>query len=119
MKKTIVLLPGDGIGPEVTRAAATVLRECAHEFHHQFDFEEHPVGGAAIDVTATTLPNATLDACKKSDAVFLGAVGGTKWDSLPVGQLPQSGVQAQRVGVARSVNGPAAERPEQPRCISL
>jgi len=41
MKKTIVLLPGDGIGPEVTRAAATVLRECAHEFHHQFDFEEH------------------------------------------------------------------------------
>jgi len=70
MKKTIVLLPGDGIGPEVTRAAATVLRECAHEFHHQFDFEEHPVGGAAIDVTATPLPNATLDACKKSDAVF-------------------------------------------------
>ena len=56
MKKTIVLLPGDGIGPEVTRAAATVLRECAHEFHHQFDFEEHPVGGAAIDVTATPLP---------------------------------------------------------------
>src|SRR5579859_6820071 len=72
MKKTIVLLPGDGIGPEVTRAAATVLRECAHEFHHQFDFEERPVGGTAIDVTATPLPNATLDACNKADAVFLG-----------------------------------------------
>ena len=91
MKKTIVLLPGDGIGPEVTRAAATVLRECAHEFHHQFDFEEQPVGGAAIDVTATPLPNATLDSCRKADAVFLGAVGGTKWDSLPVGKRPASG----------------------------
>src|SRR5882757_3514781 len=104
MKKTIVLLPGDGIGPEVTRAAATVLRECAHEFHHQFDFEEHPVGGAAIDVTATPLPNATLDACKRSDAVFLGAVGGTKWDSLPVGKRPESGLLALRQGMGLYVN---------------
>src|SRR5206468_767531 len=104
MKKTIVLLPGDGIGPEVTRAAATVLRECANEFHHQFDFEEHPVGGAAIDVTATPLPNATLDACKKSDAVFLGAVGGTKWDSLPVGKRPESGLLALRQGMGLYVN---------------
>src|SRR2546426_7673672 len=104
MKKTIALLPGDGIGPEVTRAAATVLRECAHEFHHQFDFEEYPVGGAAIDVTATPLPNATLDACKKSDAVFLGAVGGTKWDSLPVGKRPESGLLALRKGLGLYVN---------------
>ena len=80
MKKTIVLLPGDGIGPEVTRAAATVLREAGHEFHHQFEFEELPVGGAGIDAAGTPLPNATLDACRKADAVFLGAVGGTKWD---------------------------------------
>jgi 3-isopropylmalate dehydrogenase len=104
MKKTIVLLPGDGIGPEVTRAAATVLRECAHEFHHQFDFEEHTVGGAAIDVTATPLPNATLDACKKADAVFLGAVGGPKWDSLPVGKRPESGLLALRQGMGLYVN---------------
>src|SRR5258705_7989055 len=104
MKKTIVLLPGDGIGPEVTRAAATVLRECAHEFHHQFDFEEHPVGGAAIDVTATPLPNATLDACRKADAVFLGAVGGPKWDSLPVGKRPESGLLALRKGLGLYVN---------------
>ena len=48
MKKTIVLLPGDGIGPEVTKAAATVLRECAHEFTHQFEMQEFPIGGAAI-----------------------------------------------------------------------
>ena len=104
MKKTIVLLPGDGIGPEVTRAAATVLRECAHEFHHQFDFEEQPVGGAAIDVTATPLPNATLDACNKADAVFLGAVGGTKWDALPVGKRPESGLLALRQGMGLYVN---------------
>lgn len=76
MKKTIVLLPGDGIGPEVTKAAATVLREAGHEFHHQFDFEEFPIGGAAIDATGTPLPNETLDACRKADAIFLGAVGG-------------------------------------------
>jgi 3-isopropylmalate dehydrogenase len=104
MKKIIVLLPGDGIGPEVTRAAATVLRECAHEFHHQFDFEEQPVGGAAIDVTAPPLPNATLDACNKADAVFLGAVGGTKWDALPVGKRPESGLLALRQGMGLYVN---------------
>jgi len=104
MKKTIVLLPGDGIGPEVTRAAATVLRECGHEFHHQFEFEEHPVGGAAIDVTGTPLPNATLDACNKADGVFLGAVGGPKWDSLPVGKRPESGLLALRQGMGLYVN---------------
>ena len=49
LKKTIVLLPGDGIGPEVTRSAANVLQECAREFQHQFTFFEMPVGGAAID----------------------------------------------------------------------
>ena len=59
MKKNIVLLPGDGIGPEVTHAAASVLKECAREFHHQFEFQEHPVGGAAIDLTGTPLPNAS------------------------------------------------------------
>src|SRR5213592_2465030 len=76
MKKTIVLLPGDGIGPEVTRAAAAVLRESAQEFNHQFDFIELPLGGAAIDAAGTPLPNETLDVCRKADAVFLGAVGG-------------------------------------------
>src|SRR5262244_3341204 len=104
MKKTIVLLPGDGIGPEVTRAAAAVLRECAHEFHHQFEFDEHPVGGAGIDVTGTPLPNATLDACKKADAVFLGAVGGPKWDALPVGRRPESGLLSLRKGMGLYVN---------------
>jgi 3-isopropylmalate dehydrogenase len=104
MKKTIVLLPGDGIGPEVTAAAANVLKECAREFHHQFDFEERPVGGAAIDLTGTPLPNATLDACRKADAVFLGAVGGPKWDSLPVGKRPESGLLGLRQGMGLYVN---------------
>ena len=104
MKKTIVLLAGDGIGPEVTAAALNVLKECAREFHHQFEFEEHPVGGAAIDLTGTPLPNATIDACRKADAVFLGAVGGPKWDSLPVGKRPESGLLALRQGMGLFVN---------------
>jgi len=104
MKKNIVLLPGDGIGPEVTRAAAAVLRECAHEFSHQFDMHEFPIGGAAIDATGTPLPAETLDACRKADAVFLGAVGGAKWDSLPIGKRPESGLLELRKGMGLYVN---------------
>src|SRR5437868_5924475 len=104
MKKTIVLLPGDGIGPEVTRAATVVLREAAHEFHHQFDFAELPIGGAAIDVHGTPLLNETLDACRRADALFLGAVGGPKWDSLPVGKRPESGLLVLRQGLGLYVN---------------
>jgi 3-isopropylmalate dehydrogenase len=104
VKKTVVLLPGDGIGPEVTRAAATVLRECAQEFHHEFDLQEFLIGGAAIDAAGTPLPNETLDACRKADAVFLGAVGGSKWDSLPVGKRPESGLLGLRKGMGLYVN---------------
>ncbi len=104
MKKSIVLLPGDGIGPEVTRAAATILRECAHEFNHQFEFNELPIGGTAIDAAGTPLPNETLEACRKADGVFLGAVGGTKWDALPVGKRPESGLLGLRQGLGLYVN---------------
>jgi 3-isopropylmalate dehydrogenase len=104
MKKNIVLLPGDGIGPEVTRAAAAVLRECAHEFSHQFEMHEFPIGGAAIDATGAPLPAETLDACRKADAVFLGAVGGAKWDALPVGKRPESGLLELRKGMGLYVN---------------
>jgi len=104
MKKNIVLLPGDGIGPEVTRAAAAVLRECAHEFSHQFEMHEFPIGGAAIDAVGTPLPAETLDACRKADAVFLGAVGGAKWDALPVGKRPESGLLELRKGMDLYVN---------------
>src|SRR6201981_2208607 len=104
LKKTIVLLPGDGIGPEVTRAAANVLQECAREFQHQFDLVEMSVGGAAIDRTGNPLPNETLDACRKADAVFLGAVGGPKWDGLPVGKRPETGLLDLRKGLGLYVN---------------
>ncbi len=104
MKKTIVLLPGDGIGPEVTRAAAAILRESAQEFNHQFEFVELPIGGAAIDATGTPLPSETLDACSKADAVFLGAVGGPKWDALSVGKRPESGLLDLRKGLGLYVN---------------
>jgi 3-isopropylmalate dehydrogenase len=104
MKKTIVLLPGDGIGPEVTRAAAAILRESAREFNHEFEFVEFAIGGAAIDTTGAPLPNETLDACRKADAVFLGAVGGPKWDALPVGKRPESGLLGLRKGMGLFVN---------------
>lgn len=104
MKKNIVVMPGDGIGPEVTRAAATVLRECAHEFGHQFDVHEALIGGTAIDAQGTPLPNETLEACRKADAVFLGAVGGPKWDGLPVGKRPESGLLSLRKGLSLYVN---------------
>src|SRR5713101_2010745 len=104
LKKKIVLLPGDGIGPEVTRAAAGVLHECAREFQHQFELVEFPIGGAAIDKTGNPLPNETLDACRKADAVFLGAVGGPKWDALPVGKRPESGLLGLRKGMGLYVN---------------
>jgi 3-isopropylmalate dehydrogenase len=104
MKKKIVLLPGDGIGPEVTRAAAIVLRECAHEFSHQFEIEELPVGGNAIDAAGIPLPNETLEACRKADAVFLGAVGGPKWDGLPIGKRAESGLLELRKALGLCVN---------------
>ncbi len=104
LQKKIVLLPGDGIGPEVVRAAANVLQECAREFGHQFDTVELPIGGLAIDKTGNPLPNETLDACRKADAVFLGAVGGPKWDALPVGKRPETGLLGLRKGLGLYVN---------------
>jgi 3-isopropylmalate dehydrogenase len=104
LKKRIVILPGDGIGPEVARAAVTVLQECAREFGHHFDVAEMPLGGAAIDKTGNPLPEETLEACRKADAVFLGAVGGPQWDALPVGKRPETGLLALRKGLGLYVN---------------
>src|ERR1700676_3258246 len=104
VKKKIVLLPGDGIGPEVTRAAASVLQECAREFQHKFEMVEMPVGGPGIDKTGNPLPGETLDACRKADAVFLGAVGGPAWDALPVGKRPESGLLALRKELGLNIN---------------
>ncbi|SKA66943.1 3-isopropylmalate dehydrogenase [Desulfobaculum bizertense] len=84
MKLNIVLLPGDGIGPEITKQAVAVLETVAQKFGHELHCTEHLIGGCAIDATGHPLPQDTVDACKAADAVFLGAVGGPKWDNLEV-----------------------------------
>ncbi|HEY1838377.1 MAG TPA: 3-isopropylmalate dehydrogenase [Rhizomicrobium sp.] len=76
----IVLLPGDGVGREVTTAAKHVMAAAAELFDVDLEFSEELIGGAAIDATGEPLPQRTLDACIASDAAFLGAVGGPKWD---------------------------------------
>ena len=76
MKKTICLLPGDGIGPEIVAQGVAVLEAVAKKFGHEFDFVPALIGGAAIDATGEPLPAATVEACQKADAGYLGAVGG-------------------------------------------
>src|SRR5262245_59545621 len=92
MKASIVLLPGDGIGPEVTTEAEKVLRQVAARWGHQFHFETHLMGGCAIDAEGDPLPAKSLEACKKSDAILLGAVGGPKWDDPKAKTRPEAGL---------------------------
>jgi 3-isopropylmalate dehydrogenase len=96
MKAKIVLLPGDGVGPEVTAAAERLLLAVASIGRHEFEFEKHPVGGAGLDETGVPLPKETLAACKRADAVFLGAVGGPQWDDSPSHLRPERGLLALR-----------------------
>ncbi len=79
MRADIVVLPGDGIGTEVTAAAVAVLEAAGRRYGHTFNFETRLIGGAGIDAEGTALSDATLDACRKADAILLGAVGGPKW----------------------------------------
>ena len=92
MKAKIVLLPGDGIGPEVTRSAHRVLDSVAKKCGHTFEFAEHKIGGIAIDLFGDPLPEETVVACKNSDAVLLGAVGGPKWDDPNAKTRPEAGL---------------------------
>ena len=89
MKANIVLLPGDGVGPEIVAEAVKALKAVATRFGHDFEMTEHPVGGAAHDLCGDCLPDATLATCKAADAVLLGAVGGPKWDALPPEKRPE------------------------------
>ncbi len=89
MKKTIAVIPGDGVGPEIVGEAVKVLAATAKKFGHDFEMTTYPVGGAAYDLCGDCLPDATLAACKAADAVLLGAVGGPKWDALPGPQRPE------------------------------
>lgn len=92
MKKHIVLLPGDGIGKEVINSAKETLLVIAEEFNHSFTFESQDIGGTAIDNYGTPLPDQTVEACKKADAILLGAVGGPKWDENPSHLRPEKGL---------------------------
>lgn len=92
MKASIALLPGDGIGPEVTDAAATVLCAVAAAAGHQFHFSESAIGGCAIDAFGSALPDSTRDACLAADAVLLGAVGGPKWSDPKAPVRPEQGL---------------------------
>jgi len=92
MKARIAVLPGDGIGPEVTAVAVDVLKQVAVAFGHIFDFQEALIGGIAIDATGSALPRETLELCQASDAVLLGAVGGPKWDDPRATVRPEQGL---------------------------
>ncbi|SEN66310.1 3-isopropylmalate dehydrogenase [Amphibacillus marinus] len=96
MKKDILLLPGDGIGPEIIDSAVAILEAIAKKFKHEFTFKQHLIGGAAIDAASTPLPTETIAAAKKVDAVLLGAVGGPKWDQNPSHLRPERGLLAIR-----------------------
>lgn len=92
MKSNIVLLPGDGIGPEIVAVAQRVLAAVAELHDHEFEFSSHPLGGNAIDDFGTPLPDDTLAACRESDAILLGAVGGPKWDDPAAKTRPEIGL---------------------------
>src|SRR5450759_1340273 len=92
MDARITLLPGDGIGPEVVAEGRKVLEAVAGRFGHKFTFSEALMGGIAIDQTGNPLPPETLAACRSSDAVLLGAVGGPKWSDPRADVRPEQGL---------------------------
>lgn len=93
MKKTIAVLPGDGIGPEVTTQAVRVLQKIAEKFNHQFEFKEGLIGACAIDKTGDPLPDETLKLCNSVDAILFGAIGDPKYDNDPKAKVrPEQGL---------------------------
>ncbi len=96
MKAQVVLLPGDGIGPEVVRAATEVLERVGTLHGHRIVTVEHLIGGCAIDATGEPLPAATLEAARGADAILLGAVGGPRWSDPHASTRPEQGLLAIR-----------------------
>ncbi len=92
MKALIAVLPGDGVGPEVTAEAVRCLEAVATRFGHQFELREALLGGAAIDAQGEPLPGATLELCRRADAVLLGAIGGPKWSDPNAAVRPEQGL---------------------------
>jgi len=104
MNYRITLLPGDGIGPEIMAVAVDVLKVVGHQFNLNFEFQKAPIGGVAIDTTGEPLPTETLEMCRNSNAVLLGAIGGYKWDNLPRRQRPETGLLGLRAGLGLFAN---------------
>src|SRR5947209_6546429 len=102
MARRVILLPGDGIGPEIIGPAVEVVRAVAGE---QFEFEERLIGGVSIDAHRTALTDETLEACRQADAVLLAAVGGPKWDTTDPGKpRPEQGLLGLRKGLGLFAN---------------
>jgi len=99
MRCNIAVIPGDGIGPEVVEETIKVLKVIGDKFGHRFEYEYVLAGGCAIDKEGTPLPEETLEACKKSDAVLLGAVGGPKWDNPTAKIRPEQALLGLRSGL--------------------
>ena len=99
MNFNIAVIPGDGIGPEVVDESIKVLSKIGEKYNHNFEFEFLQAGGCAIDNLGTPLPDKTLEVCKKSDAVLLGAVGGPKWDDPNAKVRPEQALLGLRGGL--------------------
>ena len=104
MKAKIVVLPGDGIGPEVTTEAVRALQAVARRGSHSFEFVERLMGGCSIDAHGTALTDDVLAECRAADAVLLGAVGGPKWDDPQARVRPEQGLLALRKGLGVFAN---------------
>ena len=104
MNYKITVLPGDGIGPDIIAEALKVLELIGEKYGHSFLFTEADLGGIAIDRHGEPLPQATVDTCKGSDAVLLGAVGGPKWDTLPGNKRPEAGLLGIRAALGLYAN---------------
>ncbi len=104
MQFDLAVLPGDGVGPEVTSQAIKVLEEVGRRFGHSFNLHHGLVGGVAIDEIESALPDDTLKMCKRCEAVLLGAVGGPKWDDPKLAVHPEDGLLALRKGLGLFAN---------------
>ena len=104
MEFDVAVLPGDGVGPEVTSQALKVLQSVGEKFGHSFHCHDGLIGGVAIDTLGTALSSETLDMCKQCDAVLLGAVGGSEWDDPQAKIHPEDGLLALRKGLGLFAN---------------
>lgn len=104
MKYSIALIRGDGIGPEIVEEAVRALDAAARRFDFSLKYREAPMGGCAIDEFGTPLPKDTVNVCRDSDAVLLGAVGGPKWETLPGHLRPEAGLLGIRAALSLYAN---------------